>query len=239
MGRVKKTTARAGQPAKKGGVHLYSLEVFLIGGQITEKFAKKNPVVSRMIQIRGDQTLRDLHDAIFDAFDRAKKPNTMHWEFDSDIPTDDFFEGRPLSRSLELARSGRQFRLHVGTQGLSDLGGDHLRESRPAAHRRAGGGARNALISFNDTPDDRILYINEFARPSEPWHVILNQLAPYLLIEPFRTFDSHEDVTDGWPRITTALQDHGQRPVVAPRRGVVRGGRLCRLAAQALAATVL
>src|SRR5262249_31960307 len=37
---------------------------------ITEKFAKKNPVVSRTIQIRGDQTLEDLHRAIFDAFGR-------------------------------------------------------------------------------------------------------------------------------------------------------------------------
>lgn len=42
----------------------------MIGGQITEKFAKKNPVISRTIQIRGDQTLEDLHHAIFDAFDR-------------------------------------------------------------------------------------------------------------------------------------------------------------------------
>jgi len=33
-------------------------------------FAKKNPVVSRTIQIRGDQTLEDLHHAIFDAFGR-------------------------------------------------------------------------------------------------------------------------------------------------------------------------
>ena len=34
------------------------------------KFAKKNPVVSRTIQIRGDQTLEHLHRAIFDAFGR-------------------------------------------------------------------------------------------------------------------------------------------------------------------------
>jgi hypothetical protein len=42
----------------------------LLSGPITEKFAKKNPVVSRTIQIRGDQTLEDLHHAIFDAFGR-------------------------------------------------------------------------------------------------------------------------------------------------------------------------
>jgi len=37
---------------------------------LSEKFAKKNPVVCRTIQIRGDQTLKDLHDAIFAALGR-------------------------------------------------------------------------------------------------------------------------------------------------------------------------
>lgn len=49
---------------------LYTLEVFLFGGRVTEEFVQENPVVSRTIQIRGDQTLEDLHDAVFDAFDR-------------------------------------------------------------------------------------------------------------------------------------------------------------------------
>src|SRR5437588_9660955 len=49
---------------------LYTLEVFLFSGPVTAKFAKKNRVVSRTIQIRGDQALDDLHYAIFDAFDR-------------------------------------------------------------------------------------------------------------------------------------------------------------------------
>lgn len=51
-------------------VRLYTLEVFLRSGPITQKFAKKNPVVSRTIEIRGDQTLEDLHRAIFRAFNR-------------------------------------------------------------------------------------------------------------------------------------------------------------------------
>jgi hypothetical protein len=57
-------------PTGKGVTKLYTLEVFLIGGQITEKFAKKNPVISRTIKMRGDQTLEELHHAIFDAFGR-------------------------------------------------------------------------------------------------------------------------------------------------------------------------
>jgi hypothetical protein len=52
------------------GPHLYTLEVFIISGPVAEKFLKRNPEISRTIQIQGDQTLDDLHDAIFDAFDR-------------------------------------------------------------------------------------------------------------------------------------------------------------------------
>jgi len=37
---------------------------------MTEKFIKENPVIFRTIQIREDQTLEQLHRAIFDAFGR-------------------------------------------------------------------------------------------------------------------------------------------------------------------------
>jgi len=65
--------------AKKGekrGVkdkRLYTLEVLLIGGRVTQEFADKNPEVSRTIQIRGDQTLEELHYAIFDALNREEE----------------------------------------------------------------------------------------------------------------------------------------------------------------------
>jgi len=49
---------------------LFTLEIALIGGPVAEEFADENPVVSRTIEIRGDQMLEDLHYAIFDAFDR-------------------------------------------------------------------------------------------------------------------------------------------------------------------------
>lgn len=48
-------------------------------------------------------------------------------------------------------------------------------------------------------------------RPREPWHVILNKIVPYLAIEPYRTFDCHEEVKcGGWHQIVTALREHGQ-----------------------------
>jgi len=49
---------------------IYSLQVTVIEGLMSDEFVKKNPVVSRTIQIRGRQTLEQLHRAIFRAFGR-------------------------------------------------------------------------------------------------------------------------------------------------------------------------
>jgi hypothetical protein len=70
MARKSSSPVKLHKPKDQGNVQLYTLDVFIISGPISEKFAKKNPVISRTIQIRGDQTLEDLHDAIFDAFAR-------------------------------------------------------------------------------------------------------------------------------------------------------------------------
>lgn len=75
MGGAAKSKLARTMPAEKRalGNRLYTLEVYLVSGPITEAFAKKNRVVSRTIQLRGEQTLADLHEAIFDAFDREEE----------------------------------------------------------------------------------------------------------------------------------------------------------------------
>jgi hypothetical protein len=70
MARKRSAPLTLHKPTGQANVQLYTLDVFLIGGPMTDKFIEKNPVVSRMIRIRGDQTLLDLHEAIFDAFGR-------------------------------------------------------------------------------------------------------------------------------------------------------------------------
>ena len=42
-------------------------------GPVSDKFIKKNPVISRNIEIRGDQSFEELHHAIFEAFDREEE----------------------------------------------------------------------------------------------------------------------------------------------------------------------
>jgi len=58
--------------------------------------------------------------------------------------------------------------------------------------------------------DDRILYINGQARPSLPWHEIAQNLAPRLLLEPFRTAASPEcwAVHEGWQTLLEVLQQY-------------------------------
>lgn len=73
--KAKKSPTRKAKPAVKklaaaGPARVYTLDVSLLSGPITRQFAKKNRSVVRTIQIRGDQTLEQLHEAIFDAFDR-------------------------------------------------------------------------------------------------------------------------------------------------------------------------
>ena len=68
----RKTVKRAVQRQGKG-VELYTFDVFIINGPMSRDFVKKNTVISRTIQIRGDQTLEELHSAIFDAFDREEE----------------------------------------------------------------------------------------------------------------------------------------------------------------------
>ena len=65
----KTATARATATRKAAGQpQLYTLLVSLMDGPIPDEF--ENQEISRTIKIRGDQTLEDLHDAIFDAYDR-------------------------------------------------------------------------------------------------------------------------------------------------------------------------
>ncbi|MEJ7590918.1 MAG: hypothetical protein WKF77_05170 [Planctomycetaceae bacterium] len=77
--------------------------------------------------------------------------------------------------------------------------------------------ALGGLLNFNDEDDEGILYIDEMPRPSEPWHVILNKIAPHLVISPYRTSDCHEDAQcEGWSQIMTALQEHAEGLILPP-----------------------
>jgi hypothetical protein len=61
-------SSRVATPPAAPPANLYVLSVFMVGGPTSEKFANKE--ISRVIEIRGDQTLEQLHHAIFKAYER-------------------------------------------------------------------------------------------------------------------------------------------------------------------------
>ena len=70
---AQRKTAQKSPPRKKAARRvekLYTFEALLTGGPVSETFVDENPVVSRTLQMRGAQSLEDLHWAIFAAFDR-------------------------------------------------------------------------------------------------------------------------------------------------------------------------
>jgi hypothetical protein len=68
-----RTTPRSQPLSPEALQALYVLDVALLSGPVTDKFLKKNPQITRTIEIRSDQTLADLHKAIFTAFDREEE----------------------------------------------------------------------------------------------------------------------------------------------------------------------
>jgi hypothetical protein len=69
--------------------------------------------------------------------------------------------------------------------------------------------AMEELVDFSDGEEDRVLYINEVPRPSEPWHVILNEIVSHLPTEPFEVSDRHyAEECEGWGDLVACLEEH-------------------------------
>src|SRR5262249_12061634 len=66
-------TSKEVTPTAAQDKRLYTLDVFLVGGPLADAFVEQNPVVSRTIDMRANQTLAELHGAIFTAFDRQEQ----------------------------------------------------------------------------------------------------------------------------------------------------------------------
>ncbi len=132
------------------------------------------------------------------------------WHFGPDVPTYDIFEhqdpndpgdlGEILDNLLFAIEEGDFLRWEAVVCDESGL-------PLTAKQEKALGG----LLNYNDDPaEDRILYIDEIPRPAVPWYEIVREVASHLLLEPYRTFDTHYDVTyDGWRDLVAALEGHG------------------------------
>ncbi len=65
----------------------FTLEVVITDGPMTEAFLEKNPEISRKIELRGDDTLDELHQIIFKAFNRFD-PHMYEFQVGGEGPMD-------------------------------------------------------------------------------------------------------------------------------------------------------
>ncbi len=141
---------------------------------------------------------------------KPANPTQMYWTFAPDIPTEDFFEGRSLDNKHNLYEAVGSFIFWMEQDRFLLWEAVVCREQDIPLTRRQKNVLRE-LLDFSDEDDGPIHYIDEVPRFSQPWHVILNAIVPRLLIEPYRTYDIHDDlVCDGWKRIVTTLRKHGE-----------------------------
>ncbi|MGF1499340.1 MAG: plasmid pRiA4b ORF-3 family protein [Elainellaceae cyanobacterium] len=87
MDEVEISGDRPTSPANLTPDALYTLEVALMSGPVTEEFIEENPVISRTIEIKGSNTLEDLHHIIFRAFDREEE-HMYEYQVGGDRPND-------------------------------------------------------------------------------------------------------------------------------------------------------
>ena len=137
---------------------------------------------------------------------RPERPLPLKWEFEPDIPTQDFFEAQDPNDPSDIVDALNAFLRHMGLGRFLAWEAVVAREQGlPLTSRQEA--ALEELIDFGDEADeDLILYIDDIPRPSEPWYEILNKIVPHLLIEPFRTFDVHyEEQCEGWGLVLQSL----------------------------------
>jgi Plasmid pRiA4b ORF-3-like protein len=94
---------------------VYTLDVFIIDAPITVAFAEENPVMSRQIEIQGNNTLQELHQIIFKAFDRSDE-HMYEFQLGGNEP------GDPKARRYTLKSAPGKKAGEVSTTTIDTLG---------------------------------------------------------------------------------------------------------------------
>ncbi|MCP4686779.1 MAG: hypothetical protein GY859_01945 [Desulfobacterales bacterium] len=126
-----------------------------------------------------------------------------------DAPTYDYLASRNLDDDKDLDEI---------VEFLSDSIGDYflkwdavLRDERGRPLKPIHEKLLSELINYGGEDDDPILYINDMARPAEPWYETIRKIAAALVMEKFDTSDVHyATATEGWQEIVDCLEEYGK-----------------------------
>jgi hypothetical protein len=118
---VRRTPKGRSKVVSRPTATLFRVEVSIIGGPVTEDFVKKNKVIARTIEIRGNQTLEALHAAIFAAFDRDDE-HLFEFRIGGRSPTDPKAKRYVLPMCLEDPFTGEELAGDLTRTRIDSLG---------------------------------------------------------------------------------------------------------------------
>lgn len=77
----------------------------------------------------------------------------------------------------------------------------------PAVHENI----LSELVSYGGDENAPIIYINDMARPDEPWYETIRKIASALVMDTFDTSEIHyASAVEGWHEIADCLEEHGK-----------------------------
>ncbi|MBD2325893.1 plasmid pRiA4b ORF-3 family protein [Alkalinema sp. FACHB-956] len=100
---------------------LYTLDVFILDGPVTEDFVEENPEISRRIEIKGNQTLADLHKILFKAFDR-EEDHLYEFQVGGQGPNDPAAKCYGVPQSASRRKAKTQSVQDVASTPIASLG---------------------------------------------------------------------------------------------------------------------
>jgi hypothetical protein len=98
---------------------LYVLLVAIIDGPVTKDFIAENPEVSRTIEIKGNNTLKDLHNSLFSAFDREEE-HLYEFQIGGRGPNDPNARKYRIKTPIEPAHVNDAAKAKIASLGLSE-----------------------------------------------------------------------------------------------------------------------
>ena len=96
---------------------------------------------------------------------QPERPLPLKWECDPNLPIDDFFQGNSPDDAWSEALKNFIFLMETGDFRAWEA---VLAQEQGLPLTRQQQAALNDLVSFHDSDDDQVLYINEIVRPSQP-----------------------------------------------------------------------
>lgn len=138
-----------------------------------------------------------------------KKKDRINWaEAIANVPVEDWLEGFELKDRSNLACVVESFTFHL--EGKNYLAWEAvIRDEQGLPLSEAQESVLNELVSFEDDEEEDILYINEWARPTEPWYASLKRLAAELVMPTYDTTDEQShSILDAWPQLVESVDIH-------------------------------